>query len=348
VTYPSQVSWTSFSLHFLWAVPNIHNHSPLSKQVFLSGRCFEILSSPHQHLSCSEVSEEAFQQLDTAGAQSSSNSNRESGDLAPYMGNRTKFEDLSDDLLCMVLQKLSGWDRRRRSIKALASVACVSSRCSRLVKERASGAWEGVCRKAAPGVCMHLAPSGGSPRDAGWASVAKLLAWCPGHRKFSVIRKAETAIEDSHMNYTWALEFEGVPDEDFFSDASKCRAAYVLRCAHADFHAGELRYGMDGRSSNVTISWIYRGFIGDLQAWAADVSGINLFGAEGSVEEGSAGSEEAKVVCPFCPSLVQILPKGAIAPPFAFANFVICTSGHFHGLVSFQRVYWNFLGSMMR
>jgi hypothetical protein len=195
------------------------------------------------------------------------------------MADRTKFEDLSDDLIYMVLQKLSGWDRTRRSNQGLASFASVSSRCSRLVKERSSGLWEGVCRKAFPVMCMHMAPLGGSPGDAGWASFAKLLAWCPGPREFPVTEKAGNASE-GHLDTT-NLSTKQVPNEEFFSDASKCRAAFVLRCAHAEFHARELVYKMgdDRDNFSVTTSWIYRGFIGDLQAWAAD-SGINLFGLD--------------------------------------------------------------------
>jgi hypothetical protein len=258
------------------------------------------------------------------------------------MADRTKFEDLSDDLFCMLLhwQKLSG-RHTRTSIKGLASFTCVSSRYSRLVKERSSGLWEGVCREAFLEMCMRLAPSGGSPGDAGWASFAKLLAWCPGHRELSVTEKAGNASKGHLVNWV-----DVIGEEEFFSDASKCRAEYVLCCEqHEDSCALPQELDFDGRGFGVIYmtNIIYRGFIGDVQAWAAD-SGIKLFGAEGTrAEEGSAGSENTKEVgCPFCPSPVHwILPQRVTARPFASANFLVCSTGHIHG-----PSFWSLSGSM--
>lgn len=96
------------------------------------------------------------------------------------------------------------------------------------------------------------------------------------------------------------------------------------------------------------MSNIYRGFIADVQAWAADC-GIDLFGAErsaGTAEKGSAGSEDGRAVCPFCPAPVQRLPGHLFSFPkdrflFASANFLVCSTGHFHGLFSgFKAVKW--------
>lgn len=161
------------------------------------------------------------------------------------MANRTSFQDLSDDLTCMVLEKLSrpGLSRAFEGMVALASVACVSPRYARLVKEHA---WEGACRKVAPEACMKLAPLRGlenSPGGEGWASFAKLLVWCPGF----IGKKDQRRVADTELGTDGGLKSKYVeshlcrddlddetsvevpPDELNFTDASKCGAYCVLR-----------------------------------------------------------------------------------------------------------------------
>jgi hypothetical protein len=194
---------------------------------------------------------------------------------------------------------------------------------------------------------MHLAPLGKSPGDAGWASFAKLLKWCPGWHGEREINKKWSAQEtgyDSEVSSSMTevqIAVEGHLDDcaeevskEFLSDPSKCRAAYVLCCTdHKDFEA---EFG-------VSVSKIYRGFIVDVQAWAADC-GIDLFGAERSArtaEKGSAGSEDGKAVCPFCPAPVQRLPEELFSlPEDTFLSeshdFLVCSTGQLHGLMSFD------------
>jgi hypothetical protein len=161
------------------------------------------------------------------------------------MANRTRFEDLSDDLACTVLEKLSrpGLKRAFDGMVALASFACVSPRYARLVKEHA---WEGACRKVAPEACTRLAPLRGSeysPGGAGWASFAKLLVWCPGfrvgtkdqregaHAELGTDGGPKSKYVESQMCRDDGASVEVSSDELIFADASECDARYVLRCS---------------------------------------------------------------------------------------------------------------------
>jgi hypothetical protein len=244
--------------------------------------------------------------------------------LSTTMGDRS-FEDLSDDLTCMVLDKLSkaGLKGTFESLKILASFSCVSPRYARLVKERA---WESACRKAAPEVCMQLAHvdgSGDSPGGVGWGSFAKLLAWCPGCNRFKSARNSETIIysEDQMSRFKGHLHQAESPVEDveainFFA---LCCKNHCGRKCHNDWVEEHM----------------YRGFVAPVQAWAED-RGFSLgVTAEEPTEEGSDEVE----ACRFCPSFlpVQKVPAGVFTPwppEYLFSNnFLICGVGHIYGLL---------------
>lgn len=92
---------------------------------------------------------------------------------------RTKFESLDNDLVCLILDKTLASTPPGIDSRTLASLSCVSTRFRILMKERG---WERACRKAVPELCSALLNGGQqSPGDAGWASFANLLTRCPGY-----------------------------------------------------------------------------------------------------------------------------------------------------------------------
>jgi hypothetical protein len=244
------------------------------------------------------------------------------------MGDRT-FEDLSDDLTCTVLDKLSkaGLKGTFESLKTLASFFCVSPRYARLGKERA---WESACRKAAPEVCMQLAPvdgSGDSPGGVGWGSFAKLLAWCPGCNKFESALNSEAIVyssEDQMSLFKGHLHQAESPVEDV-----EAINFFALRCEN---HRGNFyRYWSEGH--------IYRGFVAPVQTWAEDNGSSLGVTAEEPTEEGSTSFYDEVEACPFCPSNspMQKVPDRVFTPlalENLFSNdFLICGVGHIYGLL---------------
>jgi hypothetical protein len=239
------------------------------------------------------------------------------------MGDRT-FEDLNDDLTCMVLGKLSepGLKGACESLRTLASFSCVSPRYAGLVKE---SAWENACRKAAPEVCMQLTPvegSGDSPGGVGWGSFAKLLAWCPGCDRLERARNSGPNIlgNDPLMG-----RFKG-----HLHQAESPVEAIIFFALRCENHRGEIyEFWAEGH--------IYRGFVASVRAWAED-RGFSL-GVEESTGGGSASFCNEVEACPFCPSFspVQKVPVGVFTPcPLEnlFSNdILICGVGHLYGLL---------------
>jgi hypothetical protein len=289
------------------------------------------------------------------------------------MANRTNFQDFSDDLTCMVLEKLSrpGLKHAYEGMMALASVACVSPRYARLVKEHA---WEGACRKVAPEACMklQLAPLTGSensPGGEGWASFAKLLVWCPGFRVGKKHhRKVADTIElgtdghlkskyvESHLCRDDEASIEVPLHELIFAETSRRGASYVFRCSA---HHWTLNDDFLADSRYVTVQafdyehddsrMVYRGFCSPAQAGiaACGLRGIAMPLTIVSAREGSVGPRSAQVedICPFCSSPIRLKDETFdwwrnfwMGRNRHFADFLVCSTGHVLGLA---RSYYN-------
>ncbi|GAQ90360.1 hypothetical protein KFL_006310100 [Klebsormidium nitens] len=112
----------------------------------------------------------------------------------------TTFEDLGDDIVCLILDKTLKPVPPGIASRTLASFACTSSRYASLMKERG---WERACRNALPDLCeILLSADKESPGDAGWDCFAKLLTRCPGYRSKLVYLVYVTPYSTSQTLFT--------------------------------------------------------------------------------------------------------------------------------------------------
>lgn len=253
------------------------------------------------------------------------------------------FEDLDEDLSCFILEKLinpvyseipleiRNFDPK--GMASLATFACASRHCARLVRERA---WEAACRKAAPEVCARVSPPGAhsnGPGGANWISFAKLLNWCPGQYPGEVERtraqemlhampycQAEGPMHTCvPINGHMSPEQAGVEvvSSSLFVELPTCRSElYMLCCTHEFMH----NYGFV--DTNKIERRVYRGFIFCVDEWAA------AHGIKPPLASQSLG------LCPFCAVPLRKVPRDCVDLTMDFAaDFQIYEHGHVIGLV---------------
>lgn len=245
------------------------------------------------------------------------------------------LEDLSDDLICLILDKLSTSERSQvpGSFQALASFASVSAHYGRLVRDTV---WEGACRKALPVVCTALAPVGGrkkSPGDVGWLSFAKLLTWCPGNGRTEAISVPETdsavgrcrgitANVRPHMYRRKEDVARCVFPDTVFKYGSHCATSVMFCC----------RVHRNVKDGWIDVTRMYRGIMDSPEEWGLNY-GINLseLRERARFNDTTAPSDES-TRCPFCPALMHMIPEEALrwtSREDDFMQATFCTNGHF-------------------
>lgn len=274
-------------------------------------------------------------------------------------GGKTDFSALSDDLLLLILDKISAncsSFRPHANFQDLAAFSCVSRRCARWARARG---WERACRIAFPAV-NKLIPelSSQAEKEAdgktatehkwSWVALAKLLSCCPGHgvnegEPFMALEgcNPKALVVEPFSIYPFQLtsEWERILargaeilgpwiDRETSPDVTPAAQVFLHQedtCIIDEFMGNTGTY----RTNCVTLFW---GFVVGL-----DISHELVNGAV----------SETTFVCPFCPSSMWQLPLESVArgryslyriyPTVSYGthpHFFVCQGGHLYGVAA--------------